>query len=284
APGAGVAGGYRPTEVSGQVPPHAASTAAGFGPAAPGAYGYPQQRAQQHPQPPPAYGPPQPSHQYGGNPYAGGALGPTPPYGPAPFGAPPEPEQRHGRSTALLVVIALVAALGAGGTVYALMNRGGGDKGAGTVGPAPTATSAPPASSTAPTPSPSPPASSATGDPDGIVPSGYLGTWNATIDNTNGTNTRVLTIRQGAVGDSVLTLVADGPTAGGGSYHCVFEARLTQDPGAGGPLRIGPSTVTSGRPASSCTPGDPTEITLLPDGRLKRATQDGGESLTYSRR
>jgi hypothetical protein len=181
-------------------------------------------------------------------------------------------------------VIALIVALGAGGSVYALLNRGGGDdKGPGTVSPAPTPTSAPPASSTAPAPGPSAPSSSATGDSDGVVPQQYLGTWNTTIDNANGTNTRVLTIRQGAVGDSVLTLVADGPTDGGGTYHCVFEARLTQDPGADGPLEIGPSTVTSGDPASSCSPGDPTEVTLLPDGRLKRAKQGGGESLTYSR-
>jgi hypothetical protein len=270
---------HLPTVVSGQAPP----AAPGFG-AAPGPYGYGQQHPQPYAQPPagPAYGYPQPSY----GPYAGGP-GATPPYGPPPLGAGPEqPERRSGRSTALLVAVALVVALGAGGSVYALMRGGGSDdKGAGKVSPAPTAGStAGDGTSAAPTPadsgsdSPSPSASS-----DGAVPAGYLGTWETSIDNANGTNTRQLTIRQGEVGDSVLTLVADGPTDGGGSYHCVFEAKLDRQPTAGGPLEIGPSTVTSGEPASSCTPGAATEVTLLPDGRLKRAQAGGGESLTYTR-
>ncbi len=81
----------------------------------------------------------------------------------------------------------------------------------------------------------------------------------------------------------MLTLVADGPTSDGGTYHCVFAAKLVQQPAADGPLEIGPSTVTSGAPASSCTPGEATEVTLLPDGRLRRAKADGAESLTYTK-
>jgi eukaryotic-like serine/threonine-protein kinase len=266
---------HPPTVVSGQAPP--AGPGAG---AAPGAYGYGQQHPQPYAQPPagPAYGYPQQSY----GPYAGGP-GPTPPYGPPPFGAVQEPERRSGRSTALLVVVALVVALGAGGSVYALMRNGGGsdDKGAGKVSPAPTASStAGDGTSAAPTPTDS---ASASASSDGAVPDAYLGTWETGIDNANGTNTRQLTIRQGEVGDSVLTLVADGPTDGGGSYHCVFEAKLAQQPSADGPLEIGPSTVTSGEPASSCTPGAATEVTLLPDGRLKRAQAGGGESLTYTK-
>ncbi|WP_330338696.1 serine/threonine-protein kinase [Streptomyces sp. NBC_00557] len=279
APAGGVE--HLPTVVSGQAPPPAAP---GFG-AAPGAYGYGRQHPQPYAQPPagPAYGYPQPSY----GPYAGGP-GTTPPYGPPPLGAGPEqPERRSGRSTALLVVVALVVALGAGGSVYALMRNGGGsdDKGAGKVRPAPTAGStAGDGTSAAPTPAGSASASpSASASSGGAVPDAYLGTWEAGIDNANGTNTRRLTIRQGEVGDSVLTLVADGPTDGGGSYHCVFEAKLAQQPAADGPLEIGPSTVTSGEPASSCTPGAATEVTLLPDGRLKRAQAGGGESLTYTR-
>ncbi|POX42195.1 serine/threonine protein kinase, partial [Streptomyces sp. Ru71] len=88
----------------------------------------------------------------------------------------------------------------------------------------------------------------------------------------------MLTIRQGEVGDTVLTLVADGP-AGTGSYHCEFAASLTQAPGPDGPLQIGPSTVTTGEPASSCTPGAATEVTLLPDGRLERVNTSNGEKL-----
>ncbi|MGJ5754407.1 serine/threonine protein kinase [Streptomyces puniciscabiei] len=292
-PGAGGGVNHLPTVVAGQTPPPGAPPVPpGFG-GAPGAYGY----AQQHPQPQPyaqsggAYGYPQqggagawggaqqPYHAYGGG------IGSTPPYGPPPVGGAREPERRSGRSTALLVVIALVVALGAGGSVYALMRNGGGgdNKGGGTVSPAPTVsgsgTSGAP-STAGPTPSAS---DSASASSDGAIPAGYLGTWETTIDNANGTNTRQLTIRQGEVGQSVLTLVADGPTDGGGTYHCVFDAKLAEQPGADGPLEIGPSTVTSGDPASSCTPGEATEVTLLPDGRLRRAKAGGGESLTYTK-
>ncbi len=117
---------------------------------------------------------------------------------------------------------------------------------------------------------------------DGTIPSGYLGTWTTTIDNATGVHPRRLTIRQGEVGDTVLSLVADGP-AGGDGYHCVFEADLAADPGDDGPLRIGPSRVTVGRPSSSCTPGEPTTVTLLPDGSLRRVNDSNGESLTYTR-
>ncbi|MET8770093.1 serine/threonine-protein kinase [Streptomyces sp. NPDC004658] len=275
-----------PTVVSAQAPPPPGvpPVPAGFGPA----YGVPQPQPAYPPQPPyprQPYAQPHPPHaQPVGHGYP--PPGSTPPYGPPTVGVPVDAERRNGRSTALLVVIALVVALGAGGSVYALMRNGGGtdDKGGGTVGPAPTATSGPPDDSGAPSPSatqessPSPSASAA-----GAVPDAYLGTWRTTIDNANGANTRELTIRQGEVGDTVLTLVADGPTEGGGSYHCVFEAELAEQPGAGGPLEIGPSTVTTGEPASSCTPGEATEVTLLPDGRLKRAKASGGESLTYTK-
>ena len=107
-------------------------------------------------------------------------------------------------------------------------------------------------------------------------------TWTASIDNATGENSRRLTIRQGEAGDKVLTLVADGP-AGSGTYHCEFEATLTEAPDGDGPLAIGPSTVTAGEPATSCSPGEATEITLLPDGRLKRTQASGGESLTYTK-
>ncbi|WP_344051804.1 hypothetical protein [Streptomyces thermoalcalitolerans] len=282
---------------AGQAPPP--------GPApAPSAYGY----HPQHPQPV-AYGyPQQPGHHH---PYGGhgghsghgghggygahGGLGPTPPYGPPPFGSTPPygpgalPQQeprRSARSTAALVAVALVVALGAGGSVYALMRGDGGDTTGGGSGPSPTAgvstapvtegpkgsgsglaTSQPPSS---PTPA------------DGAVPAAYLGSWTATIDNALGTHTRRLAISQGDVGDTVLRLVADGPTDSGSTYHCVFEARLTRRPSAGGPLAIGPSTVTTG-PSGTCSPGEATEVTLLPDGRLQRVNTTTGESLTYTR-
>src|SRR5262249_36118815 len=141
-----------------------------------------------------------------------------------------------------------------GGSVYALMNNGNGtdDKGGAANGATPTRT--PTAISGVPEPGATTPSAPA---PAGrAVPTGYLGTWGATIDNATGTNLRRLTIRQGRGGGAVLMLVAGGPAEGGGSYHCVFAARLVERPGAGGPLQIGPSTVTSGEPASFCTPGE----------------------------
>ncbi|MFE4580383.1 serine/threonine-protein kinase [Streptomyces chartreusis] len=271
------------------------AAAPGSAPAHP-AYGSPQQHPRQHPQQP-GYGYPQagPGQPYGAAP-GYGAYGPnpnypnpnpayaaTPPYGPpGPYlPAPqPEPPRRSGRSTAALVVVALVVALGAGGSVYALMSGDNDDSAGGGPTDRPTATSTPTDSPTSdpttPTPSPTPSASA-----DGTIPAGYLGTWTATIDSGTGENTRRLTIRQGEVGDTVLSLVADGP-AGNGTYHCEFEADLSAAPGGDGPLRIGPSTVTVGE-APTCSPGKATEITLLSDGRLERVTVGSGESLTYDK-
>ncbi|MEU6279606.1 serine/threonine-protein kinase [Streptomyces sp. NPDC047028] len=251
---------HLPTMVSGQTPPPP-----GYAPAG-GMYGYPPQA-------------PAPYASYGGG------LGATAPYPPGPVtaGFGQEPERRSRRSTALLAVIAVVVALGAGGAVYALMNRGGhdtaGGTGGGKGGPGPTATA-----STSPTTSSSASASASDSASASAVPDAYLGTWQASIENANGSNPRALTIQQGEVGDTVLTLVADGPTAGGGTYHCVFSAPLAQQPGGSGPLEIGPSTVTSGEPLSSCSPGEATEVTLQPDGTLRRAKVGGGESLTYTKR
>ncbi len=170
----------------------------------------------QPPPPPTAYGYPEqqsPARQlvgWGGqvpyNPYPHNhdvGLGPTPPYGPGPGGEPQGPP-RNGRSTALLVVVALIVALGAGGSVYALMKDGGNGsrtRKAGSGGGAATsaAPTTPGPSTGAPSASPSP---SATPTGDGAVPSGYLGTWNASIDNDTGHNTRQLTIRQGEGGRS----------------------------------------------------------------------------------
>jgi hypothetical protein len=177
-------------------------------------------------------------------------------------------------------VIALVVALAAGGSVYALMQGGDGAQAGGD--PTPTqSTDAPP---TTPGPSPTAPEPDTSASPaDGSIPTGYLGTWSTTIDNADGPHSRSLTIQQGEPGDTVLSLVADGPTKGGGSYHCVFEGRLTTAPGADGTLKIGPSTVKVGQPRTACTPGAATEVTLLPDGTLQRVNTSSGERLTYTR-
>ncbi|MFD6994966.1 protein kinase [Streptomyces mirabilis] len=281
-PGGPASTDHLPTLIAGadQTPPPAAP------PAAHPAYGHPQQ----HPSPtgPPAYGYPQ------GGWGAPGSYGPTPPYGPGmpttpygPAGVPePEPPRRSGRSTAALIVVALVVALGAGGSVYALM-QGGTAKGTDDA-KASSAASKSPTSPDSPRSSPSTPSSSPSDSPSpqtsqgGTIPEGFLGTWDASIDNATGHNTRRLTIQQGAVGDTVLSLVADGPS-GGSTYHCVFRAELTAAPGAGGPLVIGPSAVTGGAPISSCSPGAASEITLLSDGRLRRVNTGSGESLTYTK-
>ncbi|MEU7211265.1 serine/threonine-protein kinase [Streptomyces sp. NPDC044989] len=265
---------HLPTLVAGQGPPTPPPTT----------HAHPRPSAPGHaPAQEPAW-PAHPGYQHPGHqqPYGGG-LGPTPPQGPPlPYGPPAEPP-RSARSTALLVVVALVVALGAGGTVYALM-RGDGDSTAGG-DPTPTrSTGAPrnpgtsdPAAGQSPSTGSTAPAAD-----EGAVPTAYVGDWTTTIDNASGTHPRSLTIAQGEVGDTVMTLVADGPTDTG-SYHCVFDATLAAEPSADGPLRLGPSQVRTG-PATSCAPGGSTTVTLLPDGSLQRTNDDTGESLVYTRR
>ncbi|MEV7340538.1 protein kinase [Streptomyces sp. NPDC093544] len=259
------------------------------------AYGYPQQHPHPHaypqPQQPPSAHPAQPPHPAYGYPQSGGWIqppGPTPPYGPgvppfSPFAPQPAPAGRSSRSTAALIVVALVVALGAGGSVYALMSGSGNDT--------TDDSKSSPASSAPETPGPTTPepsADTATASPTtqapegGAIPEAYLGTWSSGIDNDSGSNTRQLVIQQGEVGDTVLSLTADGP-AGNGTYHCVFQAALTGAPTADGPLEIGPSEVTVGEPATACSPGAASEVTLLPDGSLRRVNTDSGESLTYTK-
>ncbi|AMW11925.1 serine/threonine protein kinase [Streptomyces qaidamensis] len=275
-PGEGGPVNHLPTMVAGQSPPPAPRQLPAAG-AAPHPqmqtppppyppYGHPQQ----HPQPHPAYG----------------GLGSTPPYGPPPYGTtppygPPQPQRgRDGRSTALLIVIALVVALAAGGSVYALMQGGDDDRADDRPGPTQSTGTSP----TAPGPSPTTSQQDTAPSPaDGTIATGYLGTWTTTIDNADGEHSRSLTLQQGEPGDTVLSLVADGPTKGGGTYHCVFEGRLTAEPGTDGALSIGPSTVKVGQPRTACTPGAATEVTLLPDGTLERVNTSSGERLTYTR-
>ncbi|MFE2595839.1 protein kinase [Streptomyces sp. NPDC059396] len=205
-------------------------------------------------------------------------FGPTPPYGPAPVPAPEQPSKRSARGTAALIVVALIVAIGAGGSVYAFMNGGSAQddgQAEGSASPAPKA----PADSTPPS---SPTASPTDTAGAGAVPEEYLGSWSSGLETAAGFSTRRLVIRQGEIGETVLTLTADGPAQDGGKYHCVFEAPLAAAPEPGAPLRIGPSEVTEGEPMSSCTPGKPTELTIRPDGSLHRESK-GGESLTYGK-
>ncbi|MGC5005174.1 serine/threonine-protein kinase [Streptomyces sp. NBC_00353] len=271
-----------PTVIGTQPPAPAPAPVPGFGPPLPGppppgqpapGYGYPQLPAQPHPGQ--GYGYPQ---QHPG-------FGPTPPYGPlhptvAP-GAQPAPTRRSTGSTIALVAVAVLVAIGAGGSVYALMSDDGKK-------PAAPPTASPSASSDSPAPDDSP---SSTGpspgdeskNGDGPIPEAYLGTWSGNIDNAAGHSTRELVIQQGKVGQAVLTLTAQGPIDSGGTYRCVFQADLASEPSPDEPVHIGPSTVTLGEPMSSCTPGKATTLTLLSDGTLRRENTETGEQLTYTK-
>lgn len=217
--------------------------------------------------PPPAGQPAQvpPAYGYPHRPATVHGYGPTPPGHP---GAP-VPRRRGTGSTLLLATVALLVAVGAGWGVYAFTRNGGGD--------------------TAVSPTLSPSGTSRDGthtegkDSDGTVPSGFLGTWSGIVEGGGGASTRQLVVRQGEVGDTVLSLTAEGPLDTGGSYRCVFRADLQSEPSSGGPVRIGPSRVAEGEPMSSCTPGEATVLTLLPDGSLHREITATGTSLTYTR-
>ncbi|GGX94074.1 hypothetical protein [Streptomyces fructofermentans] len=115
----------------------------------------------------------------------------------------------------------------------------------------------------------------------GDVPEAYLGSWTATLANAGSENTRSLVIKQGSIGDDILILVADGPT-GEDTYHCVFTAALTAAPSNGTRLELGPSTLTSGTPAASCSPGTASTLTLKSDGTLHRSLSRG-QTVTYTR-
>ncbi len=173
-----------------------------------------------------------------------------------------EARSRRSRLSVALGLAALVVALGAGASIVTLLN---GDEGTPGAPPSPTPTSGQSVSPSA-----------------GVVPSGFLGTWTASIDNSTGHNTRRLTLTQGEVGDRVLTLVADGATDTG-IYHCVFVAALAEQPTDDALLRIGPSRVTTGEPSSSCTPGAASTLTLGKDGTMQRATEGNGGKLTYEK-
>ncbi|MFJ7996635.1 protein kinase [Streptomyces sp. NPDC096310] len=274
-------------------PPEAApGTGTGTGPSAAGSPGPYGTRVVNDPTPPtptpaptpapapsstlPPHSPPYPGYGYPQPGYGGPVtpFGPTPPYTPAPPPAP-QPAARSVRGTVALIAVAVVVAIGAGGSVYAVMHGGGPrtDDAAGDASPDPSGNP----SGTGPQPSGSDPAPGP-----GDVPASYLGTWNAAVDGGSGRSTRTLVIRQGETGDTVLTLTADGPKDGSGGYHCVFEAPLTAPAPNGGPLRIGPSEVTAAEPMTSCSPGPATELTILPDGSLRRVTT-AGEALTYTK-
>ncbi|XMN08133.1 protein kinase domain-containing protein [Streptomyces griseobrunneus] len=235
-------------------------------PAAPTPPPYARQPQPRHPQPQPHPSYSQTHHQ---SHHPGPAYNtPLPPayFTPVPTPAP-APARRSAGATVALVAVAIAVAIGAGGSVYAFMNN----EGRGThTNPGPSASG-------------NGNGNGSGTDDEGAVPGDYLGTWTGSIPGDQGTSSRKLVIRQGGVGDQVLSLTAEGPLALGATYHCEFTAPLAARPATGEPVRIGPSTVSVGRPAASCSPGKATELTLLPDGTLRRAAPGSGESLIYTR-
>ncbi|MFF9689050.1 serine/threonine-protein kinase [Streptomyces sp. NPDC014623] len=227
--------------------------------------------------PAPHQAPPPPPYGYPRQLTRGYGHGPAPAYGPAPAHfAPPAPEhRRRAAPTLLLSAVALLVAVGAGCGVYAFMQGGSGSTASGTVSPSAAGTSTDGTDTGG--------RSSGGTGADGAVPAGFLGTWSGAVEGGGGPSTRQLVVRQGEVGDTVLSLTAEGPLGAGGSYRCVFQAGLDSEPASGGPVRIGPSRVTEGEPMSSCTPGEPTVLTLLPDGTLRREGTATGKSLTYTK-
>jgi hypothetical protein len=200
--------------------------------------------------------------------------GSSPPRGtvtPRPEPYAPKPVRRRG-ARGLIITAAALVAIGVGGTVYLFNSGGTKDNRAGSASsvPAPTSPARQP-------PAPSTPTTSATEPPRGDVPMPFLGTWKGHQSGPVSSGPRRLVIKQGDVGAAVLSLTADGQ-----GYHCVFQAPLLSRPGKGTALRIGPSKVITGRPQTACTSGEPTRLTILPDGRLRRTTSDGA-TVTYTK-
>lgn len=210
------------------------------------AYGSPQQ---------PAYGYPQQPQQHG----------PAPQF---PTLHAPAPPRRRG--TIALVAVALLVAVAAGTSVYAFLGDIGKKKAADDPKPGPT-TSAP-ATSATPGPSTS---SSAPPPQDGSVPQEYVGTWQGSFDTADGTNTRVMTITQGATGETVMTLSGTGP-----NYDCRWSATLRAP---GPPLELGPTQVTFGDP-KQCSPGQWSRLDMPDDTTIVRElVGSGGAPITYTK-
>ncbi|MFI7385060.1 serine/threonine-protein kinase [Streptomyces sp. NPDC049813] len=239
----------------------------------PSGYGYPHQA------PPPGYGYPQ------------GGWGHTPPYGPGvvPLVAPQPEPRRQGRSSAALIVVAVIVALGAGGSVYALMKddgTSGSTSQSGSPSPAPSTTApvGPGPDSPGPSQPPSTPPESSPQTTAGEVPTKFLGTWTSAIDNARGHHPRRIVLQQGATGDTVLSMTADGTQNNGESYHCVFQGTLSS--ATDSTLRIGGTDPVVAQPPSACTPGKPSTITYLSSGQLRRVMTDSAgkeQVLTYDK-
>lgn len=201
---------------------------------------------------------------------------PHAPYGPSAHTPPPAQAPRGGSrgGTLALIAVALVVALGAGGSVYAFMSEEHGDRNT-SADPKPSPRNTTPAPSPSGTSTPAPTPVSSTARTTGDVPQEYLGTWRASFDTADGTNIRTMTISQGATGEQVMTLTGTGP-----NYDCRWSATLR----AGGPpLELAPTAVTSGDRVS-CSPGQWSRLNMPDDTTIVRElVGSGGEPLTYTK-
>ncbi|MET7616103.1 protein kinase [Streptomyces sp. NPDC005408] len=215
------------------------------------AYGYPHVSAQVQHGPPMPY---QPAHYYQ----------------PMPASAPPS---RKKGGTVMLIAVALLVAVGAGGSVYAFMGDDGKKSSAdGKPGPK-TSSPTTPTTPGSTTPSTTPPTTP--GTQQGGVPAEYVGTWRATFDTADGSNTRTMTITQGTTGTQVMTLSGIGP-----NYDCAWSATLRA---SGPPLELGPTQVTSGDP-KQCSPGQWSRLDMPNDTTIVRElVGSGGAPLTYTK-
>ncbi|WP_322942258.1 serine/threonine-protein kinase [Actinacidiphila yeochonensis] len=218
-----------------------------------------------------AAGPPEPSDRAATAATAATAV--TPP-------RPAREARAPGRRRALVAGLAVLAVVAGGTAAYvAVHGRGsGGRPAAGATGPgtaAPSRASAAASSDTSPTSAPG----ASAGPSDAAVPADLVGTWRTSFstvpaagtDGTAGTNVRTLTID----GDGDVRLTGTGT-----AYVCAWRMRVTS---LGPPVALSSSSVVSGDPVSSCSPGAPTTLDLLDSGHLRRDTEDGKAPLTYTR-
>ncbi|GGT28313.1 hypothetical protein GCM10010271_35490 [Streptomyces kurssanovii] len=215
--------------------------------------------------------PPGPTYGYP-QPYRPAPYHPAP-YPPGPHAPAPAPRRGSRGGTPALIAVALVVALGAGGSVYAFMSKDEGKRT--TADPKPSSTSSaptsPPASSGTPAPTGTPPTAQTAGD----VPQEYVGTWRASFETADGTNTRVMTIIQGVTGEQVMTLSGTGP-----NYDCRWSATLRAP---GPPLELAPTAVTFGDRVS-CAPGQWSRLNMTNDVTIIRELVGStGEPLTYTK-
>ncbi|MGW1077426.1 serine/threonine-protein kinase [Streptomyces sp. NPDC002537] len=216
---------------------------------------------------PPAYGPPS-AGAYGSGPFGTGTR----------IGYAPPPPPRRSRLPVVLTAVVAAALLAGGGAVY-LIKQDADNTTAHGPSPAPSAPGSPPS------PSPAPPTTpGGDGKADGAVPQAFLGTWESGFSTEFGTQNRRVTVRQGAVGAAVADISATGTDKDGRSYRCLWTQSLTGGGTGGSPLLLVRAGTVVAEPADDCVPAQGSELTLLPDGGMRRVLTGSTDApLTYRR-